>query len=68
MEPGETCLKIVDVGDDTDESHRNGPEDDHDADKGSRESPSDKVLSGLDAKISPHDFLRQDTELASGKL
>jgi hypothetical protein len=45
-----------------------GEEDDHDRDNSGCNSPSDQVLGGFDAQISPHDLLRCDTKLGGMKL
>ena len=61
-------MEVVNVGDETDECNRNSEEDDHDRNESGGSSPSHEMLSGLDAQISPHDFLGDNTELLGREL
>jgi hypothetical protein len=61
-------LQVVDVGDGTNDGSRNSPKDDQYADKGESSTVTNDALPPLDAKISPDNLRRVESDVARGHV
>ena len=60
--------KIIDVGDETNNSNRNGPEDNESGDSSGSRSNFDKSLPPLQFKVRPDDLARSDPDITRGHV